>query len=397
MIVRFYNIQGFRGDYEYKIDDFVTIINSKHNGVGKTTLFDCLRFLCDSTQVDKEEQAFFLNLNETEGLFSVTVKEVTHGFVLYKDSPPVFFRHVDGEELERSSENFVTASQDVGILAINDALLNIFSKEVDLFSSSHSGKNYQLVKEITTHQQTEETLDLLERSININQAELSNLRAEKRGIDAQVQAAPYYFYVDQLEALLNNNFYEDVEATLDSTLESLAKIKEVEDLNFNTGLAHLFRLEDSLYNMQPTDFEVPSAKPLESVIELSESLDRMQVIDSVELPVKPLEAIMAISESLDKLTPTSESIELNLKPIEQLNSLMQQLNSIQPDYNLQVSSKLPGLLSSICVKLGQMTTACNQEIMFNRLIQDRRSKLSSKRVCCPIREEVYLINGKCVY
>lgn len=392
-----YNIQGFRGEYTYTIDDFITIINSRHNGVGKTTLYDCIRFLCDSTQLDKEEREFFLNLNEQEGLFSITRDQVTYGFVLFQGKPPVFYRQVEGEDTERQAENFSTAAQDIGILIINGGLLNIFSKEVDLFSGSSSGKNYQLVKEITTHQQTEEMLDLMERSININQGELSNLRAEKRGVDVQVENMPYYFCVEQLEELLANDFYEDLETVLTQISDSLDKFKEVPQLNFNSKLERLVDLEQSLSIIQPTDFEVPSAKVLEFVEDFSGILGRLQPTTSVELPLAPLENLIVLSEGLEKLVPSTSVVELNTKPLEMLEALLGQVNSLAPEYNLEVSSYLPTALSNICIKLGEMTTACNNENRNNRMAEEHRKSLASTRVTCPIREEVYLIDGKCCY
>lgn len=395
--VQLYNIQGFRGEHRYTIDDFVTIINSKHNGVGKTTLYDCIRFLCDSTQVDKEEQEFFLNLNETEGLFSITRNGVTHGFILVRNKPPVFYRQFEGDEVERNSENFTTASQDIGILAVNGALLNIFSKEVNLFSGSSGGKNYQLVKEITTHQQTEEMLELLERSININQSELGNLRAEKRGVDAQLEAMPYFLYVEQLESLLQNEFYEDLETFSEVLLESLGKLKEVEKLNFNSSIEELFNLEESLNLIEPTDFITPSVKPLEALQDIIELLDRIEPTTIYDLNTEPLERMMLLEESLNNLTASGMEIIPSIKPLEVLLELTDQLDNFQPISALNVSSSLPTLLSNICIKLGQMTTACNQEARSNKIVENNKKGLESKRVCCPIREEVYLIDGKCVY
>lgn len=397
MDIQLYNIQGFRGEHRYTIDDYVTIINSKHNGVGKTTLYDCIRFLCDSTQVDKEEQEFFLNLNETEGLFSVTRNGITHGFILIRNKPPVFYRQFEGDEVERNSENFTTASQDIGILAVNGALLNIFSKEVNLFSGSGGGKNYQLVKEITTHQQTEEMLELLERSVNINQTELSNLRAEKRGVDAQLEAMPYFLYVDQLEALLADEFYEDLETFSEVVLESIGKLKEVEKLNFNSSIEELFRVEDSLNLIQCTDFTVPSIKPLEDIAELTEVLDRLQPTVIYDLNTEPLDLLLALEDSFNKIVPSGMTVIPEVAPLEILDNLNQQLSKFQAVETLEVSSSLPSLLSNICIKLGQMTTACNQEARANKLIASSKKGLEHKRVGCPIREEVYLIDGKCVY
>ncbi|MFF2798161.1 ATP-binding protein [Lysinibacillus xylanilyticus] len=397
MEIEFYNIQGFRGHYKYSIDDAVTIINSKHNGVGKTTLYDCLKFLCDADQVDKEEQEFFLNLNENEGLFSASRDGVKYGFIFYTGKPVIFFRQFDEEEPEYSSENFPTASQDVGVLVVNGAILNIFSKEVNLFSGSHAGKNYQLVAELTTHQETEAMLELIQRSIDINQSDLSNLPAEKRGLDLQVESLPYYLYVDELEDLLNNDFYENLETVLEGALEKAEKLGEVPVLDFNSSIEEFVTLEDVLSRMQPTDFIVPNVEVLEYVDEMSEMVERLQPVELFDLKAEPLELLISLSETLDKLVPQTAVGSLETQPLEVMDSLLTQLDKLQDDYRVEVSSQLPMMLSELCVKLGQMNTSLNQEITFNKLASDNRAILGNTKVNCPIRQEVYLIDGKCVY
>lgn len=399
MDILLYNIQGFRGEHRYSIDDYVTIINSKHNGVGKTTLYDCLKFLCDSTQVDKEEQEFFLNLNEEQGLFAVTKNDVTYGFILVKGKPTVFYRQYgdDPEDIERSSENFLTTPQDIGILAVNGALLNIFSKEVNLFSSSSGTKDYQLVKEITTHQQTEEMLELLERSIVINQSELTTLRAEKRGIDAQIQSMPYFFYVNQLEELLADSSYEDIELALITVGESLSKLKEVEDLNFNSSIEHLLKFQTSLNLLQDTNFTPPAITPLDMLEDCIIYLDRIQPSSDPHLDVDLLGAILDMTDILDRVVPCRTTVSLPVEPLELLEELVARVNAVGVSEVVAVDSKLPLMLSDICIKLGQMIYNCSREVTFTNLAEKERKGLQGMRVPCPIREEVYLIEGKCVY
>lgn len=397
MEICLYNIQGFRGEYKYSIDDFITIINSKHNGVGKTTLYDCLRFLADSTKVDKEEQEFFLNLNEQEGLFSVSRKGVTHGFILQRGRPPVFYRQYEEEEIERQYENFVTAAQDIGILCINGAMINIFSKEVNLFSSSNTAQNYQLVKEITTHYQTEEMLHLLERSIEISKSDLNSLRAEKRGIDMQVETIPYYQYVDDLENLLNNDFYTDLETFLLQVEEKLDKLQEEEKYNFNSKVEKLFTVTELLEKIQPTDFNPPSIEPLNKLLKLQDLVERLQPSTELNLSIKVVEKLDKISEVLNNIVPNIDYTPLNLTPIERMQSVLDQLDKVITHEPVSVSSTLPTKLANICIKLGEMATLVNQENQFSKMAEQHKESLAKTRIQCPIREEVYLIEGKCCY
>lgn len=397
MEITLYNIQGFRGHFTYVIDDLITIINSKHNGVGKTTLFDCLRFLCDSTQVDKEEQEFFLNLDEPEGMFSVKKNGVMHGFAFQRNKPPVFFRQIDGEEVERSDTNFETASQDIGILRVNGSLLNIFSKEVNLFSSSNTAQNYQLVKEITTHQQTEEMLRLLESSIEYNKNQLSNLQAERRNAEHLAKSIPYYYCVKEVEDLLNNDFYAQFESLCDESLIIIDSLKEVPDLNFNSNIEEFEAVWESLNRLQATDFIVPNVSLLDDIIEVSEVLERMQPSIEVDLSVDVLENLLDVCESLDNLIPSVQTLDLDVSVLESLDLVLEQFNKVSIVEEIDVSSSLPSQLANVCIKLGEMITACNQEERFTRLAEESKKSIASTRVQCPIREEVYLINGKCIY
>ena len=397
MEITLYNIQGFRGHFTYVIDDLITIINSKHNGVGKTTLFDCLRFLCDSTQVDKEEQEFFLNLDEPEGMFSVKKNGVLHGFAFQRNKPPVFFRQVDGEEVERSDSNFETASQDIGILRVNGSLLNIFSKEVNLFSSSNTAQNYQLVKEITTHQQTEEMLKLLESSIEYNKNQLSNLQAERRNAEHLTKSIPYYYCVKEVEDLLNNDFYSQFESFCDESLIIIDSLKEVPDLNFNSNIEEFEAVWESLNRLQSTDFIVPNVSLLDDIIEVSEVLERMQPSIEADLSVDVLENLLVVSDSLNNLIPATETLDLDVSVLESLDLVLDQFNKMNVVDEIDVSSSLPSQLANVCIKLGEMITACNQEERFTRLAEESKKSIASTRVQCPIREEVYLINGKCIY
>ena len=397
MEISLYNIQGFRGYFIYTIDDLITIINSKQNGVGKTTLFDCLRFLVDKEQVDKEEHQFFLNLEEEEGMFSVKKDGVTHGFALKKGNPPVFFKQVEGEEVESSSDNFPNVGQDIGILHINDSLLNIFSKEVNLFSSSNSAQNYQLVKEITTHQPTQEMMSLIEQSIAFNSQEMTNLRNLYNQAKIRVESTPYYYQLDLAEELMNNPFYQSFESHLNEIYLTLSNLKEVPELNFNSDIEELLAVQESLNRLQPSDFNPPNAETLEQVQAVIDSLDRVQVINELNLNVNPLEQLVLVSESLEKLVPSTEEIPLNIEVLEQLDLVVAQMNKVHVVPSIDVSSTLPMQLSQICIKLGEMTTASNQEARFLKLATDSRANIAGARVQCPIREEVYLINGKCVY
>lgn len=397
MEITLYNIQGFRGHFQYTIDDLITIINSKHNGVGKTTLFDCLRFLVDESQVDKEERTFFLNLEEEEGVFSIKKDGVLHGFAMYKGRPHLFFRQVDGEEVETSPTNFPNVGQDIGVLHVNGSLLNIFSKEVNLFSSSDSAQNYKLVKEITTHQPTENMLSLIQESIEFNSQEMSQLRLLLREAMVKVESTPYYFAVDEAEKLLKDPFYEDFEDTLSAMLVCLTKIKEVPELNFNSDLEYFIATQESLDRLQATEFDVPNPEVLERVLEVVDLLDRLQPVEEVNLDIAPLENLISVSESLAQLVPSKVETHFNIEVLERLDLVADQLSKIEIVPEIQVSSNLPSQLSSVCIKLGEMITACNQEARFNKLVEDNRANVAGTRVQCPIREEVYLINGKCVY
>lgn len=397
MEITLYNIQGFRGKHQYTLDDHVTIINSKENGVGKTTLYDCLKMLSDSTIMDKEEQNYFLNLNEKEGMFSVYKNGVTNGFIIMKGTPPMFFRQYDGEEIERSGESFPTAASDIGILRINDTLLNIFSKEVDLFSTSDGRKNYQLVKEITTHQETEEMLELVSRSINVNKQDLDLLRAERKGIQSQLDNLLYFPATEQLEELLNDTVYEEFEVFAESFNKVMDKLSEVETYNFNSGIVEIVKMQETLDRLQHTEYEVLDAELLRDLLELTNCLDRIQTPISTSVKINPLEQVTKMCETLGFLKVTPKELNVPISALEGVVKTLESIKVLRPKESVTVDANLPYTLSKICIALGQMNTNHNRAESYERIVTENRKRVQSVRVDCPIRKEVYLIDGRCSY
>lgn len=396
MRVRFFNIQGFRGDYTYDLDNPLTIINSKQNGVGKTTLYDCLRFLCDPKSVDKEEQGFFLNLSEEEGLFSVEVNDCLYGFALRPNQPPVFYRSISGE-LEVGDTNFNTTAQDIGILIINGAILNIFSKELNLFSSSNAKTDYALVKEITTHQQTEEVLELMQQSVQINKANLSEMKIAKRSLDNQIEVMPYYTMIDQLEKLINNPFYEDIEQVLNTGKDYIRKLKSVSKLDFNSGIEMFEHLNYELYRLIPKYNISVSSSVLDNFEVLDSQVQLLKPAGGINFNTSLLEELDNLMGHLSTLVPTAGEFSFNTNILEELDKLVEATGNLHPVYNLNLNADIIAHLADSCISIGKLLTGVRREHYSNKKLIELRASVKSLKVSCPIREEVYLIDGNCCY
>ena len=137
--------------------------------------------------------------------------------------------------------------------------------------------------------------------------------------------------------------------------------------------------------------------PLEFLEEFENILERIEPTEVVEVPLTPLELILNVSDSLELLRPTGAQTGLNTLPLEKLEELLYQIDRIEPTNEVSVSSKLPIALTNITMKLGEMITGVRQETLYEKRIADNKQQLSSTRVHCPIRKEVYLIDGKCHY
>lgn len=392
------NIQGFEGHHSYEINDLVTIINSKHNGVGKTTLFDCLRFLCNENLVDKDEREFFLNLNTESGLFSVKVSDVTHGFAFMKGQPPLFFRIIDGEDMERSDTNFPGVGADIGILQINGSLLNIFSKEVNLFSGSNVKENYQLIKEITTHEETEEALELMTRSEEINKQSLNQLRMEKKLVDSQVSNLSYYSNVIEMEEMLDNKFYVEFEDLLEYSLTLLSSLHQTGNIEVDSAiLDYADTINDKINELMPVDNFSLNLEPLDKLETTLDLVDLLHSIEEMELQTTPLEKLEQVITLVSSLEETSEVESLDLTSILQMESVINAIDAIQEVVELDVDINIVHKVSEVCVTLAQMITNDNKLEYHTTQLSRLRESVASVRVACPIREEVYLVNGHCNY
>lgn len=396
MYVHLRNIQGFRGIHEYSIDDFINIINSKHNGVGKTTLYDCLRFLCDSKTIEKEEHQYFLNLKETTGEFSVTVGDVTHGFLVQFGGNPIFYRQYEGEEQEISSENIFGVAQDIGILMINGTIINIFSKELNLFSSSSAAKDYQLVKAVTTHAPTETVLDLLGSTLEYNKGEVSQLTHELSIAKAKVENVPYYLNLKEMESLLNDQTYENLEESLDRVKSGLIMMRPVKPLAVNSKFSRLLDVQTILERLRPAYRDVPKTKPLEELLRVQESVDRLRE-NTEYISAQSLDNIVRLGESIDKLEVADKISNASFQSLENLVNIQENLQRLRGTETISANIASLHTLLSIRDKVRSMINATRESKENTDKATKLKSGLQDVKVECPIRKEVYLVDGICHY
>lgn len=395
--VYLYNIQGFRGEYTYDLDDDLMIINSVNNGVGKTTLYDCLRFTCDYTIFDKEERSFFLNLNETEGVFGFTNEGIMHGFRVTKHNPPIFFKKVEGEELQTSYDNFPNAAQDMGILMINKMLLNICGKDLNLFSSSAGAQNYQLVKTITTHQPTEEALELLQRSINVNEQALVKLRADKKAVELQKSSLSFYLNIPELEELLNDDSYETMETVFSEIGLSLGRLQPVSTFNFNSSIENILELSEDLERLQHTDYIKLDVTPVEKMETLTQKLEALHDFNQINTSSKTLESVLQVSEALNSLHVTDVDTSMHSQTVQSMLDLYIKMHTLQSSLNETFNPEMLNRLLSVYIRLTEMRSNVQEEKVKTQQASSLKQEVSEYRVDCPIRKEVYLVNGICHY
>jgi hypothetical protein len=395
--VYLYNIQGFRGEYTYDLEDYLVVINSVNNGVGKTTLFDCLRFTCNYTLFDKEERGFFLNLKETEGVFGFTNAGVMHGFRVTKHNPTIFFKKVDGEELQTSYENFPNAAQDMGILIINNMILNICGKDLSLFSSSGGAQNYQLAKAITTHQPTEEALELLQRSININEQSLSKLRGDKKAVELQKSSLSFYLNIEELEELLNDDSYEDMEAVFSEISLSLNRLHPAVTLNFNSSIENILELSEDLERLNHTDYIKLDVAPVEKMDTITQKLEMLHDFNQINVNSKTLENILKVNETLESLCVTEIDNSMHSQTVQNMLDLYIKMHTLQPSLCETFNTEMLNRLLSVYIRLTEMRSNLQEEKVKTQQASSLKQEITEHRVECPIRREVYLVNGICHY
>lgn len=394
------NIQGFRGVFTYSLSESLTIINSKYNGVGKTTLYDCIRFLVDPDGVDKEEHQFFLNINEGMGTFQITNADgITHGFQIKRGFKPRFFCKI-GDNIEASTEPFPTAASDIGILIINDTLFNIFDKQINLFSSSKHKGNYELIREVTTHKPTEEMLTLITNSIELNKRELKETKTKSQEIHSRLSRQKYFTALDELKELIDNDSYEESEIVLTYLDKELSGLKPIGRLETNSEAIYVLdELAVAFHdNLIPNDLPVLNSdmvimfEDLDAVLEMLEPVGLGMVLN-VDL-IDSLDELVNLTSSLE---PVNTSLRMNEDLVSMMDELVSDTQQLTTIGQLSIQTDILRYLESVA----QDATLTRIEFEKGKRAAEEAGKLkkilSDVRIPCPIRREVYLVNGECQY
>lgn len=422
--VQMLNIQGFRGQHTYNIEDALTVINSVNNGVGKTTLFDCIRMTCDSKLFDKEELSFFLNLHETVGVFTFYNDGITHGFQVERGKPVIFVRREDGEEIEFSYDNFPNAAQDMGILMINGKLLNIFGKDLNLFSSSAGNSNYELVKTITTHAETENALSTIDSSLDLNSQILARIKYDLSVHRTQMGSLIFYPNVEELSELLKDESYEIAETNLQTAIEALKTLNAVDKVNVSYSLEYMLSFLDSLNSLEEVDNFYLDTEPLDRMVTLKESLDAIEEVKALNIKntssldktletqellqnLNSVDSLDVNTESMDKLgslldastliEPIEKSANLPIDTLELINEVKEHLDSLEPIGIVNTNESCINSMYELYSGLSSMLLRLGEDRRLSSKLSESKSLISSLQIDCPIRKEVFLVDGICVY
>ena len=366
MTVTLKNIQGFRGDFTYTIEPGLNVITSMFNGTGKTTFFECLKFLHNPGSLDKTNRKFLLNKNEHKGVFVITVEECSFGFILEGDQYSLVSK-LKGEEVFTYSQTpHPMLNSYTHVFFTEESFINICDRFLNLFSSSHTVYNHELVKSFLTSPFLEKANELIS---------IEKISAQ-RSYD---------------EALNNLNHYNDMLkiSYFYPNLEQFKKALDCEDT-----LVYYESLDEVLQLLR----RCTQSKPFIEVEAMNELMVLWGVLDSIKIPAKEIDT--SVIDSLLELSGILKDIRfeypvIETNSLENLAELYPSLMEIKPafpiievDY-LQELADIYGILITLLSNF--------KKINYHK---KEMAKISGRiKWCehsCPIKGTVYIVGGVCL-
>jgi len=433
VIVTIKDIQGFYGEHTFEIKDGITMISAKFNGTGKTTFFDCLRALTVPHTLSKEDKEFLVNFTKCKGLFSIEINGDLYGFECDRKDL-IFFRHLDGDVLEKSIEPFEDGKSFVNVFEHEGIPINICDRFSNLFSGSHGAFNNSLLESLLKDAKLERFLEITEEDLKESQCELISLQERRDSLIREIDSIQHYPKLKKFQGILEDenlvityNALKDIFFGLSSICEtkgeiSLAGVLEFSELyeilkgiEFTPVPVYLDEALIPLYNLQEEMEEwkcvVIVDNSLEVILPILEDIDKWE---GCEYILFKLEVLLDLQESLqswEESTPVT--IELVL-----VANVLETLLSIQPMTKVQtLLSEFTSILEDLMeVEIsGPKLETSDLEIFFSiinslREIKDNLDSLEENRYLakksentllkykykCPVKGMVYIVGGECV-
>jgi hypothetical protein len=392
--VKMRNIEGFRGEYSFAVEDGLNVIIAKYNGAGKTTFFDCIKVLCDKNFVASDEIKYMLNIDSTECDFSVEVDGDTFGF-FYNGKHLVYYRCYAGSVREVSQYPFEDIAQRLGIFIVDGSAVNICDRFIDFLSGSKSS-DFSALYKLMQNKELDELESLIFQSIGECNKEYEKAYAVFEQANRRLYNMPHYPQSEEYRSALDSIDYETKYYMLNVLQKQIDRYKAATPKIAETQLVYISEL------VIVCDYRFIKHLDVENCIELmnfvlhfSDMLNSCNIIKCIEITSINIINISNIYEytahcSLHGDVIDSSSLEL----YGGTRCLIQEYK-----VSKKIDSILYKCLQKLIVLYADVTTMLKNDCTLDEeqsLITGLKVELTPYQFSCPMGREVYLINGKCL-
>jgi len=411
MRVYFTNVEGFKGEHSFTLNHQLNVITSKFNGVGKTTLFNCLKIITGTEIPSKDRIQFVVNMDAKEGRFTVQLEDVIYGFISDKKKI-TYIRKYPDQGVERSLEPFPEVSEDIGILNFNGYPVNVQDMNLDLITGDDLKRNSQLVDALLTEANL---VKFKEHAYQNKELKKEQLKAEDKKyflLLTELQALQFFPRIDEFQEEVKNyqaaEFHDGIEdmiETLKRTViekpkvtptqldETLLKIQHIPFIDGQSEI-QLDQTSETLVQLSNIQFIKPkrsiytstTLEPLTSIQQLTQRLHLEKKRISEE---KVEETLLALQTNLNNLVPQNQKVQNPKDCLEALKTLQLLGNSFKeekeriPDSEidlLQIQGTINRLVDTAPIK---------------QAIKEIRDSIKEFEFECPLYGTVYTVEGKC--
>ena len=277
------NIQGFRGKFVYTLEEGLNVITSVFNGTGKTTFYECLKFLHNPAVLDKMNRKFLLNKNENKGVFMITLDDCQFGFILERvgegKNSIVNYNLVsklkNDEVFTYSQMPNPSISEYTEVFERDSIFINVCDRFMNLFSSSKTAYNHELVNAFLTN----ESLELSNERVGIElitaQQDYNYAIENYNHYNNLLKSSAHFDHADKFELLLDCEFEIQVYEHLDEILQSLKRCNNIlPEININT-LSYLYDIYNILIKIRQGN-KLYSYDMIEIFLTLTDSLNAIK-------------------------------------------------------------------------------------------------------------------------
>lgn len=390
MYVHLENIQGFKGKFEFSLDDLLNNITAKYNGTGKTTFFECIKLLCKRDVFPEDELKFMLNKECTFCKFLVILEGVSYGFT-YEKKIVTYIRQYDGGTLEESLTPFNDVCQNLGVYIKNDMFINVCDRFINLLSSSNENLNFELIDALLTHQKLEELISLSEHSLKVNKEHVNAYQNEATYTKSELSRTFKYDKIETFRDWVEDENYIMVHDTLGDIFLFLEKFSPHMDCVDDPPADVVSLLAQSLSYITPEQDLIDEGLivGISSILSLLDDLNKVQKVSN-SIDYSELVTVTSILKEVLGFNRPLMSRELNI-----LTALLSYVVKITPVTNVWVY--YPILVFSKLAKDIELYIENNQIIQnASSEIEALKVELEEAKVDCPIHDDVYMVGGACV-